>query len=299
MTKTTTTKTTSTSTASTSTSACRRCAATDHQLGECTQACVACHRTESWCTAEKCTAKCQTCEGNHLTHRCDSAVASAGAKGQNCRRCGATDHMLRECTVKCVSCHRTESWCTTEKCTAKCRTCEGNHLTQRCDSAMHAQTQTCRRCNVSGHALQECTQPCQNCRRTESWCTTEKCTAKCTNCSGNHMSRQCLQCRKCAEFGHDAKNCTSEDAKCLRCQQKGHSLKECRVKCTVCGDYRQWCTGERCQTRCQRCRGAHLTEKCTQFEVVLKLNGKYEMVEIQKSLPNPTIVTDVDFPTLR
>jgi len=163
-----------------------------------------------------------------------------------------------------------------------------------------AQETSCRRCGAESHRLRNCTEACSNCRRIDSWCDKDRCTAKCNHCSGNHLARQCQQCSKCSQYGHCEKDCTSELVVCLRCEATDHQLKECPKKCGVCETNQKWCTKARCMARCNLCNARHLTDKCTKYRLEL-VAGQWVKVELARSREfnsNGLQMTQENFPPL-
>lgn len=162
-------------------------------------------------------------------------------------------------------------------------------------------TEGCRRCCSLDHKLGNCTVPCTNCRRVDSWCDQSRCTAKCHKCEGNHMARQCQQCSKCAEYGHKETDCVNSRVECLRCESTTHQLKECPNKCIECGNIRSWCKKNQCVARCTMCDGRHITEKCDKFRMEMR-GCQYVKVELHQSQPikiENTILNQENFPYLR
>lgn len=210
---------------------CRRCLSADHEWKDCDQPCSNCGRVRSWCSSTKCTAVCSECEGNHLVRQCPEI-------SRDCKRCGSSEHKLSKCTEPCANCGRVESWCTKERCTALCSICDGNHLAKQCPD------RKCSRCGDLEHMIKQCKQACSNCHRVESWCTPERCTAKCSRCEGNHLSRQC------------------PDQVCDRCGSSEHLLRECTVPCETCKRVESWCTKDSCRLKCPRCEKPHYLKDC-------------------------------------
>lgn len=157
---------------------------------------------------------------------------------------------------------------------------------------------SCRRCASTGHILKQCTERCQNCGRVESWCTATQCTAKCSHCEGNHMSRQCRQCTKCAEYGHLKSDCKSLKSRCVRCGKDDHDLATCNVACTKCNRVKSKCSADRCLAKCELCGGRHLADVCPRYRMEIR-SGKYTKVEITPVLLCPVISMSLEeFPRL-